>query len=319
MTNEDDVRAVPLPPMSLLVLGTMAFDAIETPFGSVDKTVGGAATFISLAASYFYQPIHNVSVVGDDFPAETLAELNRRGVDTAGVEVRQGEKSFFWRGRYHADLNTRTTLQTDLNVLATFDPKLPAHYRRPEYVMLGNLVPDIQRDVLNQLERKPKLVAMDTMNYWLDSARDSVLKTLEMVDLLTVNDEEARLLSGEYSLRKAARAIRQMGPQYLVIKKGEHGSLLFGPEGIYVAPALPLEDVFDPTGAGDTFAGGMMGYIARRGEVSFGAIKAGILYGSTLASFCVEEFGISRLLRLEKAEVEARAAELHSLVHVVLD
>ncbi len=302
--------------MSILVVGTVAFDAIETPFGKTDKIVGGAATFISLAASFFYKPINLVSVVGDDFPATFISDLNKRGVNTTGLEVRNGEKSFFWSGKYGKDLNTRETLATDLNVLATFNPKVPAEATRPDYVMLGNLVPDIQRQVLQQLQARPKLVVMDTMNYWMDTAMDSVLKTIALVDVLTINDEEARQLSGEYSLVKAARKILTLGPKYLIIKKGEHGALLFHKNEVFFAPALPLEDVFDPTGAGDTFAGGFLGYAASTRDLSFENMKSSVIYGSAMASFCVERFGTERLVELKKEEIRQRCKSFLELVQV---
>lgn len=298
------------------MVGTVAFDAIETPFGKTDKVVGGAATFISLSASFFYKPVNLVSVVGGDFPADFIQEMQRRGVNTNGLEVRQNEKSFFWSGRYNNDLNSRETLATELNVLATFDPKVPDAFAKPEYVMLGNLVPDIQRKVLNQLKAKPRLVVMDTMNFWMDTAMDSVRKTIEMVDVLTVNDEEARQLSGEYSLVKAARKILNMGPEYLIIKKGEHGALLFHKNEVFFAPALPLEEVFDPTGAGDTFAGGFLGYVASTQDLSFENMKSAVIYGSAMASFCVERFGTERLLSLKKDDIRARCKSFLELISV---
>jgi sugar/nucleoside kinase (ribokinase family) len=302
--------------MSILVVGSVAFDAIETPFGKTDKIVGGAATFISLAASFFYKPVNLVSVVGGDFPPDFIKELQKRGVNTAGLEIRQNEKSFFWSGRYNNDLNSRETLATELNVLATFDPKVPEAFAKPEYVMLGNLVPDIQRQVLNQLKAKPRLVVMDTMNFWMDTAMDSVRKTIEMVDVLTVNDEEARQLSGEYSLVKAARKILNMGPEYLIIKKGEHGALLFHQNEVFFAPALPLEEVFDPTGAGDTFAGGFLGYVASTQDLSFENMKSAVIYGSAMASFCVERFGTERLLSLKKDDIRGRCKNFLELIAV---
>ena len=302
--------------MSLLVVGTVAFDAIETPFGKTDKIIGGAATYISLAASFFYKPVNLVSVVGDDFPADTLADLERRGVDLKGLQVRKGEKSFFWAGKYGADLNTRTTLATDLNVLATFKPEIPEAYRKPDYLMLGNLVPDIQFEVLEQLKHKPRLIVMDTMNYWLESAREGVLRNLRHIDVLMVNDEEARLLSGEYSLVKAARVIMGMGPDFLIIKKGEHGALLFHGQDVFFAPALPLEEVFDPTGAGDTFAGGFLGYLAATRDVSFENMKSAVIYGSAMASFVVERFGPERLISVKKEEIRQRCRSFLELVQV---
>ncbi len=307
--------------MSLLVVGTVAFDSIETPYGKVDQVVGGAATYISLAASYFTNQIKLVSVIGDDFPQETLNDLTRRGVDLKGLQVREGEKSFFWAGKYHNDLNTRDTLVTDLNVLADFDPVLPDSYRNPDYVMLGNLTPAVQARVLDQLNSKPNLVAMDTMNFWMDHALDELLDVIKRVDLLTINDEEARQLTGEYSLVKAAKHILAMGPNILVIKKGEHGALLFLKDRddqelhIFYAPAMPLMDVFDPTGAGDTFAGGMIGYLAQSDDLSFDNLKRALVYGSAMASFCVEKFSIERLTELDVPRILDRIEGFRRLVH----
>jgi sugar/nucleoside kinase (ribokinase family) len=300
--------------MSLLTVGTVAFDDIETPSGRAEKVVGGACTYISLAASYFVRPVRVVSVVGDDFPHETLEYLRHRGVDLEGLQIKQGEKSFFWAGRYHKSLNTRDTLETQLNVLATFDPVLPEAYRQSDYLMLGNLTPMVQMQVLEQLTHRPKLVALDTMNFWMDIAMDDLLKVLEKVDVLTINDEEARQLSGEHSLVHAARAIHKMGPKYLIIKKGEHGALLFHRGQIFFAPALPLAEVIDPTGAGDTFAGGFMGYIAKTGDISFENMKRAVVFGSAMASFCVEKFGIERLKGLTPAMIENRVEEFAELV-----
>lgn len=302
--------------MSLLVVGSVAFDAIETPFGKTDRIVGGAATYICLAASYFYKPVNLVSVVGDDFPADMLRDLERRGVNLEGLAIRPGEKSFFWAGKYGTDLNTRTTLATDLNVLASFNPIVPEAQRKPDYLMLGNLVPDLQFQVLEQLKHKPRLIVMDTMNLWLDTAREAVLRNLRHVDLLMVNDEEARLLSGEYSLVKAARAILAMGPDFLIIKKGEHGALLFHRNEVFFAPALPLEEVFDPTGAGDTFAGGFLGYLAGTRDVSYENMKSAVIYGSAMASFVVERFGPERLLTVKKDEIRQRCRSFLELVQV---
>ena len=293
--------------MSLLVVGTVAFDAIETPFGKTDKIIGGAATYISLAASYFKKPVNIVSVVGDDFPASDIATMQGHGVNTEGLQIKEGEKSFFWKGKYHNDLNTRDTLDTQLNVLADFDPVIPDAYQNCDYLMLGNLTPDIQRSVLERLTRRPKLVVMDTMNFWMDIAMESLLKTIAMVDVLTINDEEARQLSGEYSLVKAARKIMAMGPSYLVIKKGEHGALLFHGDNVFFAPALPLEEVFDPTGAGDSFAGGFTGYLASTGDISFENMKNAVIMGSTMASFTVERFGPERLINLSADDIQVRS------------
>jgi sugar/nucleoside kinase (ribokinase family) len=300
--------------MSLLVVGTVAFDAIETPFGKTDKIIGGAATYASLSASYFTRNINLVSVVGDDFPQSAIDALNKQGIRTTGLQIKKGEKSFFWSGRYHNDMNTRDTLATELNVLLSFDPVIPDVYQNCEFLMLGNLMPSIQRQVIERLEPRPKLIVLDTMNIWMDTALDDLMKTIAMVDVLTINDAEARQLSGEYSLVKAAKKILTMGPKYLVIKKGEHGALLFNNEQVFFAPALPLEDVFDPTGAGDTFAGGFIGYLARTRDVSFENMKRGIIYGSAMASFCVEKFGTERIIGLSQEEVEERVQEFVDLV-----
>jgi len=299
--------------MSLLVIGTVAFDAIETPFGKTDKIVGGSATFASLGASYFFDDINIVAVVGDDFPQHEIEDLNKHNVDTEGLQIKQGEKSFFWSGRYHNDMNSRDTLVTELNVLADFDPIIPESYQDCEYLMLGNLSPQVQQSVIERLKNRPKLIVMDTMNFWMDIALDELMKTLKLVDVLTINDAEARQLSGEFSLVKAARKILTMGPQYLIIKKGEHGALLFHEDKIFSAPALPLEEVFDPTGAGDTFAGGFIGYMAKAGTVSFESMKNAIIYGSALASFCVEKFGSERLRNLTQEEIAARIAQFVGL------
>ena len=281
--------------MSLLVVGTVAFDDIETPFGHAEKIVGGAATYIVWAASYFTDGIRMVSIVGDDFPKSELQKLEERGVDTSGIKIVEGGKSFFWAGRYHHNLNARDTLITDLNVLADFDPVLPAHYRDSDYVMLGNLTPAIQLSVINQMAKRPKVIALDTMNYWMDSAMDELLTVLSHIDLLIINEEEARQLADEYSLLKASEVIRKMGPKYLVIKKGEHGALLFGEDQVFFSPALLLTEVQDPTGAGDTFAGGLMGYLSSHEELNFEVLKQAIICGSAMASFCVEKFGIDAL------------------------
>ena len=301
--------------MSLLVIGTVAFDAIETPFGKTDKIVGGAATFISMAASYFTKNINLVSVVGDDFPKEMLETLVAKGVDLEGLQIKQGEKTFFWSGRYHNDMNSRDTLVTELNVLENFDPIIPESYQGVDYLILGNLSPQVQRSVIERLATRPKLVAMDTMNFWMDIALDELKKTIKLVDVLIINDEEARQLSGEYSLMKASKVIRAMGPKYLIIKKGEHGALLFNEEKVFFAPALPLEDVFDPTGAGDTFAGGFMGYIASTDDISFDNMKRAIINGSAMASFCVEKFGTEKLLTITKQDVENRIEQFVALAN----
>lgn len=299
--------------MSLVVIGSVAFDAIETPFGKTDKIVGGAATYASLAAAYFYDKVKIVAVVGDDFPKSEIDDLNKHHIDTEGLQIKQGEKSFFWAGKYHNDMNSRDTLVTELNVLANFDPVIPASYQDCEYLMLGNLSPQVQQTVIKRLTNRPKLIVMDTMNFWMDIALNDLLDTIKMIDVLTINDAEARQLSGEYSLVKAAQKILTMGPKYLIIKKGEHGALLFGEGKIFSAPALPLEEVFDPTGAGDTFAGGFIGYMAKVGEVSFHNMKNAIIYGSALASFCVEKFGTEKLKHLSAEEISDRIQQFVNL------
>jgi sugar/nucleoside kinase (ribokinase family) len=300
--------------MSLLVVGTVAFDAIETPFGKTDKIVGGAATYASLSASYFTKNINMVGVVGDDFPASMIEEFNNHGIRTEGLQIKKGEKSFFWSGRYHTDMNSRDTLDTRLNVLATFDPVIPDSYQDCEFLMLGNLMPKIQKQVIEGLKKRPKLIVLDTMNFWMEIALDDLMENIKMVDVLTVNDAEARQLTNEYSLVKAAKKILSWGPKYLVIKKGEHGALLFHDNEVFFAPALPLEDVFDPTGAGDTFAGGFIGYLAHTRDISFSNMKRGIIYGSAMASFCVEKFGTERIISLTQEEVEERVQEFVDLV-----
>lgn len=300
--------------MSLLVVGTVAFDAIETPFGKTDKIIGGAATYISLAASYFTKELSIVSVVGGDFPKESIEMLKSHGVNTDGLQIKENEKSFFWSGRYHADMNSRDTLDTQLNVLETFDPVVPEASKAPDFLMLGNLMPSIQGKVLAQLTKRPKLIVLDTMNFWMDIAWDDLMKTLAQVDVLTINDAEARQLSGEYSLVKAAQKILEMGPKVLIIKKGEHGALLFNKEQVFFAPALPLEDVFDPTGAGDSFAGGFIGYLAETKDISFENMKRAIIFGSAMASFTVEKFGVERLVGLTQDQVDERVQEFIDLV-----
>lgn len=299
--------------MSLVVIGTVAFDAIETPFGKTDKIVGGAATYASLAASYFYKKTKIVAVVGDDFHKEDIENFKNHGIDVEGIQIKEGEKSFFWAGKYHNDMNSRDTLATELNVLADFDPIIPESYQDCEYLMLGNLTPQVQQTVINRMKNRPKLIVMDTMNFWMDIAMDDLLATIKMVDVLTINDAEARQLSGEYSLVKAANKILTMGPKYLIIKKGEHGALLFHEDKIFSAPALPLADVFDPTGAGDTFAGGFIGYMAQVGTINFNNMKNAIIYGSALASFCVEKFGTEKIKNLTQEEVTARVQQFVSL------
>ena len=297
----------------LLIVGTVAFDAIETPFGKTDKILGGAGTYIGLSAAFFKLQSAIVSVVGDDFPQEYLDLLTERNIDISGLEIVKGGKTFFWSGRYHNDLNSRDTLDTQLNVLADFQPKVPENYKKADVVMLGNLHPLVQSSVLDQMETKPKLVVLDTMNFWMDCALPELLDVMKRVDVITINDEEARQLSGEYSLVKAAAKIQAMGPQYVVIKKGEHGALLFHDQQVFFAPALPLEEVFDPTGAGDTFAGGFAGFITQSENISFENMKNAIIYGSNLASFCVEKFGTERMVGLDKKEVVSRLKQFKSL------
>lgn len=299
--------------MSLVVIGTVAFDAIETPFGKTDKIVGGAATYASIAASYFYSKTKIVAVVGDDFPQKDIEHFHHRGIATDGLQIKQGGKSFFWSGKYHNDLNSRDTLVTELNVLADFDPIIPEAYQDCQYLMLGNLTPKIQQTVIERMHNRPKLIVMDTMNFWMDIAMDDLKVTLGMVDVLTINDEEARQLSSEYSLVKAARKILAMGPKYLIIKKGEHGALLFHGNNVFSAPALPLEEVFDPTGAGDTFAGGFIGYLAKTDDISYENMKRAIIYGSAMASFCVEKFGSERINDLTAEELDGRLQEFVNL------
>ena len=300
--------------MSLLVVGTVAFDAIETPFGKTDKIVGGAASYIALASSYFYRDIQLISVIGDDFPQDFLDLLKKEGVKLDGLQIKKGEKSFFWSGKYHNDLNTRDTLDTQLNVLENFDPVVPESSKDCDFLMLGNLAPLVQQKVINQLSKRPKLIVLDTMNFWMDIALDDLLKTISMIDVLTINDSEARQLSGEYSLVKAAQKILKMGPKVLVIKKGEHGALLFNKDEVFFAPALPLEEVFDPTGAGDSFAGGFIGYLAKTKDISFENMKRAIIFGSAMASFTVEKFGTERLIGLSQKDVEERVQEFIDLV-----
>ena len=299
--------------MRLVTVGSVAFDAIESPFGKTDKIVGGAGTFITLASSFFVKEQGIISVVGDDFPASTLENMKAKGIDIQGIQIKAGEKTFFWSGRYHNDMNSRDTLVTELNVLEHFNPIVPQAFQGADYLMLGNLSPQVQRMVIERMEKRPKLIAMDTMNFWMDIALEELKKTMALVDVLIINDEEARQLSGVYSLVKAAKIIRAMGPKIVIIKKGEHGALLFHEENMFYAPALPLEDVFDPTGAGDTFAGGFMGYIAATDDFSFENMKRAIIAGSALASFCVEKFGTQRLLELTKVELNARVKQFVTL------
>ncbi len=300
--------------MSLLTVGSVAFDAIETPFGKTDKIIGGAGTYIALSSSYFTNDQKIVSVVGEDFPNETLEDLKGRGIDIEGIQIKEGEKTFFWSGKYHNDMNSRDTLVTELNVLENFDPIVPESYQGVDFLMLGNLAPSVQRQVIERLNTRPKLIAMDTMNFWMDIAWDDLMETVKLVDVLIINDEEARQMSKEYSLVKAAKKIMAMGPKYLIIKKGEHGALLFDHDSVFFAPALPLEEVFDPTGAGDTFAGGFIGYLAKSGDISFDNMKNAVVAGSAMASFCVEKFGTEQLMNLSQEEIDQRISQFVKLV-----
>ncbi|MBN1251378.1 MAG: bifunctional hydroxymethylpyrimidine kinase/phosphomethylpyrimidine kinase [Bacteroidales bacterium] len=299
--------------MNLLVVGSVAFDAIETPFGKTDKIIGGAGTFISLAASYAAKP-QVVSVVGGDFPNEYLELLKQHNIDIEGIQIKKDEKTFFWSGKYHNDMNSRDTLVTELNCLETFVPVVPKSYQDTDFVLLGNLSPVVQRQVIEQMPKRPKLIIMDTMNFWMDIMLGELKRTISMVDVLSINDEEARQLSGEYSLVTAAKKIQKMGPKYVIIKKGEHGALLFFEDKIFFAPALPLEEVFDPTGAGDTFAGGFAGYLASKGEISFENMKNAVVFGSALASFCVEKFGTEKIQKLSEKEISIRVSKFVDLV-----
>jgi len=301
--------------MSLICVGTVAYDAIETPFGKREKIVGGSALYVAYAAADFVRPVKLVSIIGDDFDQLEIRAMESRDISFEGVEVVRNKKSFFWSGRYHLDMNTRDTLVTDLNVLADFNPVIPASYQESEFLMLGNLHPATQISVIRQMKKRPRLIAMDTMNYWISSALDDLKKVLKMVDVLMVNDTEARELTGEYSLVKAARKIMSMGPRFLIIKKGEHGALLFHENEVFYAPALPLEEVFDPTGAGDTFAGGFMGHIAKTKDISYNNLKTAIIVGSAMASFCVEKFGAERLKELTRSEIDDRIRQFIELVN----
>ncbi|RNI36292.1 sugar kinase [Hanamia caeni] len=301
--------------MAIITLGTMAFDAIETPFGKIDKIVGGSATYVAYAASHLTNPVQQISIVGNDFPEEEMNELKSRGVDLSGVEVVPDQKSFFWSGKYHLDMNSRDTLVTDLNVLANFNPKVPEQYQDAKYLMLGNLMPSLQLSVIEQLRTRPELVVLDTMNFWMETAMADLKKVLQKVDVLLINDSEARQLSGEYSIVKSAKSILKMGPRFLIIKKGEHGALLFHQNEVFFAPALPLEEVFDPTGAGDAFAGGFIGHIDHTKNISFENMKTAIIVGSAMASFCVEAFGPQRLKEISRKDIELRLEEFVQLVN----
>ena len=299
--------------MSLLCIGTVAFDALETPYGKTDKIIGGSCTYIALSAAFFLPKVNVVAVVGDDFPQEYMDTLTSRGINLDGLQIKKGEKSFFWAGKYHNNMNSRDTLVTELNVLADFKPDIPASYQDCDYLMLGNLTPQVQMEAIQGLNKRPKLVVMDTMNFWMDVAMDDLKRVLTMVDVLCINDEEARQLSEQYSLRTAARLIMAMGPKTLIIKKGEHGALLFQGDRMFYCPALPLEDVFDPTGAGDTFVGGFIGYLAKTDDISFENMRKAIVHGSAMASFCVEKFGTERLFEITEADLASRVNEFREL------
>tara|TARA_B100001758_G_scaffold247879_1_gene268094 strand:+ start:84839 stop:85753 length:915 start_codon:yes stop_codon:yes gene_type:complete len=299
--------------MSILVVGTVAFDAIETPFGKTDKIIGGAATYICLSSSFFNNKINLVSVVGEDFPDSAIQMLKEKKVDVKGLQIKKGEKTFFWSGKYHENMNKRDTVETQLNVLENFNPIVPEEFKKSEYLMLGNLMPSVQKKVLSQMKKKPKLIVLDTMNFWMDLFMDDLKEALKEVDVLTINDEEARQLSGEHSLVKAAKIILSNGPKYVIIKKGEHGALLFNEKEVFFAPALPLEEVYDPTGAGDSFAGGFIGYLAKTGDISFENMKRAVINGSAMASFCVEKFGTQKLNEINKNDVNFRLKEFVNL------
>lgn len=305
--------------MSLLIVGTVAFDELITPFGESGKILGGSGTYAGLSASNFMDDINIVSVVGEDFPEEHLSNFRKKGISTEGINVVKGGKTFFWKGKYHNDMNTRDTLDTQLNVLADFNPVIPESFRKSEFLMLGNLTPAVQMNVLDQMEERPKLVILDTMNFWMDIAMDELKAVLKKIDVLTINDEEARQLSGEYSLVKAAQKIFEMGPKYLIIKKGEHGALLFGEGEVFFAPALPLEEVFDPTGAGDTFAGGFIGHLAHTRDISFANMKRAVIFGSALASFCVEKFGTERIAEITRPEMRKRVSQFKELTQFEIE
>ena len=302
--------------MSILIVGTVAFDAIETPFGKTDKIVGGAATYIGLSSSFFTKKLNLVSVVGEDFPKSAIKMLEDHNVCTKGLQIKEGQKTFFWSGKYHNDMNSRDTIETQLNVLENFNPIVPEEHKESEFLMLGNLMPSVQKKVLDQMTKRPKLVVLDTMNFWMDHFLNDLLESLKDVDVLTINDEEARQLSGEYSLVKAAKKILSMGPKFLIIKKGEHGALLFNKEEVFFAPALPLEEVFDPTGAGDSFAGGFIGYLEKTNDISFENMKRAVIYGSAIASFCVEKFGTQKLEEITENDLKERVQKFVNLIQV---
>jgi len=302
--------------MSILVVGTVAFDAIETPFGKTDKIIGGAATYICLSSSFFSNKINLVSVVGEDFPKTAIQLLKNKKVNTKGLQIKKGEKTFFWSGKYHNNMNNRDTIETQLNVLETFEPIVPAEFQEAEFLMLGNLMPSVQKKVLDQITKRPKLIVLDTMNFWMDLFMEDLKRALKDVDVLTINDEEARQLSEEYSLVKAAKKILTMGPKYLIIKKGEHGALLFNKSEVFFVPALPLEEVFDPTGAGDSFAGGFIGYLEQTNDISFENMKRAIYFGSVMASFCVEKFGTEKLTNITQKDIDKRLQEFIKLVKI---
>lgn len=299
--------------MSLLSIGTVAFDALETPYGKTDKIIGGSCTYIALSAAFFLPKVNVVAVVGDDFPQAYMDTLTSKGVNLDGLQIKAGEKSFFWAGKYHNNMNSRDTLVTDLNVLADFKPEIPASYQDCDYLMLGNLTPQVQIEAIQGLQKRPKLIVMDTMNFWMNVAMEDLKKVLKMVDVLCINDEEARQLSETYSLRTAAKLIMEMGPKTLIIKKGEHGALLFQGSNMFYCPALPLEEVFDPTGAGDTFVGGFIGYLAKTDDITFENMRKAIVYGSAMASFCVEKFGTERLLEITQTDLDSRVNEFREL------
>ena len=305
--------------MSVICFGTMAFDTIETPFGKAERIVGGSATYVAYAAGNFVKPVQQISIVGNDFPQAEMDEMKKRGIELDGVEIVKDKKSFFWSGKYHMDMNSRDTLITDLNVLEDFNPVVPESYQGAEFLMLGNLMPKLQMSVIDQLTVRPKLIVMDTMNFWMDIAMDDLKEVLKKVDVLLVNDAEARQLSGKLSLVKAARLIMEMGPKFLIIKKGEHGALLFHENHVFFAPALPLEEVFDPTGAGDTFAGGFIGHLAKTKDISFENMKTAIIVGSAMASFCVEKFGPERLKEITREDIDSRLSEFVQLVNFDID